>query len=100
MDRLIALDQLKTNKDILDYLTHTVKIGELIETFTWVSVLQYDNDYRKRQFEYGFRWGSDSQYLHGRFLKQKGLPVSQNRGYQAGARPKTNHRPSTKTSET
>ena len=70
MDRLIALDQLKTDKDISDYsIAYTVKIGELIERFTWVSVLQYDNEYRKRQFEYGFRWGSDSQHPHGRFLK-------------------------------
>ena len=69
MDRLTALDQLKTNKDILDNTAYTVKIGELIDTFTWVSVLQYDNEYRKRQFQYGFRWGSDSLYLHSRFLK-------------------------------
>ena len=99
MDRLITLDRLKTNDDILDHLSYTVKIGELIETFTWVSVLQYDNEYRKRQFEYGFRWGSDSQHLHSRFLKQRGLAASQNRGYQAGARTNTNRRNSTKTGE-
>ena len=71
MDRLIASDRLKTINDISNYLSYTVKIGELIETFTWVSVLQYDNEYRKLQFEYGFRWGSDSQQLHSRFLKQR-----------------------------
>ena len=88
--------QLKSQSDISDYLAYTVKIAELMETFTWPSVIQYDNEYRKRQFQYGFRWGSGSQHLHSRFLKQRGLAGSQNRGYQAGVKPKSTRNPSTK----
>ena len=73
MDQLIVSGQLKSQSDISDYLAYTVKIAELVEAFTWPSVIQYDNEYRKRQFQYGFRWGSDSQHLHRRFFKQRGL---------------------------
>ena len=96
MDRLIEQGYLKSPSDISDYLLYTVKIAELVETFTWVSVVQYDNEYRKHQFEYGFRWGSDSQHLHSRFLKQRGLAGSQNQGYQAGAMPKITRGPTMK----
>ena len=73
MDQLIVSSQLNSESDISYYLAYTVKIVESIETFTWPIVIQYDNEYRKRQFQYGFRWGSDSQHLHSRFLKQRGL---------------------------
>ena len=89
MDQLIVSGQLKSQSDISDYLAYTVKIAELVEAFIWPSVIQYNNEYRKRQFQYGFRWGSDSQHLHSRFLKQRGLVGSQNRGYQAGVKPKS-----------
>ena len=96
MDQLIVSGQLKSQSDISDYLAYTVKIEELVEAFTWPSVIQYDNEYRKRQFQYGNRWGSDSQHLHSRFFKQRGLVGSQNRGYQAGVKPKSPRNPSTK----
>ena len=38
------------------------------ESHTLASALAYDNEYRKLQCEYGFRWGSDLQHLHTRFL--------------------------------
>ena len=56
-----------TTSDIADYLAHMVKFAELLESHTLASVLAYDNEYRKLQCEYGFRWGSDSQHLHTRF---------------------------------
>jgi hypothetical protein len=49
--------------DILDYLAYTTKVGEMATRYTWSSVLAYDDQYRKSQAAYGFRWGSDSQHL-------------------------------------
>lgn len=65
-------------KDIQDYLSYTVKISELIETYTLMSVLSYDDQYRRLQHEYNFRWGSDSQHLHTRFLKRREVVSANN----------------------
>ena len=54
---------------IQDYLAYM--ISELIEDHTWQSVILYDNEYRKLQHRHQFRWGSDSQHLHTRFLKKR-----------------------------
>lgn len=54
-----------------DYLSYTVKVAELLESHTLASVVIYDNEYRKLQHQYGFRWGSDSQHLHTRFLVKR-----------------------------
>jgi hypothetical protein len=48
---------------VLDYLAYTTKIGELATKFTWSSVIQYDDDYRVKQSEFGFPWGSDSPHM-------------------------------------
>ena len=60
-----------TTSDIADYLAYTVKFAELLESQTLASALMYDNEYRKLQCEHGFRWGSDSQHLHTRFLVKR-----------------------------
>ena len=65
-----------TTSDIADYLAYTVKFAELLESHTLASVVAYDNEYRKLQCEYGFRWGSDSQHLHTRFLIRRRPPMS------------------------
>ena len=57
-----------TTTAIADYLAYTIKFAELLESHTLVSTLAYDDEYRKLQCEYGFRWGSDLQHLHTRFL--------------------------------
>jgi len=48
---------------IQDYLSYSAKIGELATRFTWVSVLSYDDEYRRNQAVMNYRWGSDSQHL-------------------------------------
>ena len=60
---------------VQDYLAYMVKIAELIEDHTWQSVILYDNEYRKLQHRHQFRWGSDSQHLHTRFLKKRQMPL-------------------------
>ena len=54
-----------------DYLSYTVKIGELATRFTWASVMYYDDDYRRRQAELSFRWGADSLHLSTIALKER-----------------------------
>ena len=68
MHQLTNTGKLSGTSQIADYLSYTVKVAELLESHTLASVVIYDNEYRKLQHQYGFRWGSDSQHLHTRFL--------------------------------
>ena len=54
-----------------DYLVYTTKVGELATRFTWASVLLFDDDYRRRQAELDFRWGSDAPHLSMVVLKER-----------------------------
>ena len=63
-------------KSIQDYLAYIVKVSELIADHKWQSVILYNNEYRKLQHRHRFRWGSDSQHLHTRFLKKRQGTVS------------------------
>jgi len=60
-----------TTSDIADYLAYTVKFAELLKSHPLASTIMYDNENPKLQCEYGFRWGSDSQHLHTRFLVKR-----------------------------
>ena len=71
MRKLTNPGNLSGMAEIADYLSYTVKVAELLETHTPVSVVMYDNEYRILQHQYGFRWGSDSQHLHTRFLVKR-----------------------------
>jgi hypothetical protein len=69
----------------MDYLSYTVKIGELAGRFTWQSVLLYDDQYRRTQAAYGFRWGSDSQHLYTVTLRERSKPGRHQEGHRAGS---------------
>ena len=56
---------------IPDYLEYTAKICDLAEIYQWVSVLQYDDLYRKTQAENGFRWATESPHVHRVCLRYK-----------------------------
>lgn len=47
---------------VLDYMSYTSKIGELASKKTWKSVVLFDDEYREKQHEFGFRWGSDTPH--------------------------------------
>ncbi|MES9882076.1 MAG: hypothetical protein ABW185_14470 [Sedimenticola sp.] len=49
---------------LMDYLSYTTKVYQLVQRFSMVSVLAYDREYRKLQSAMGFRWGTDVQHLH------------------------------------
>ena len=63
----------------LDYLSYTAKIGELATRYTWSSVIQFDDDYRRRQAEFGFRWGSDSPHSSQLLLRERDARNKQQR---------------------
>ena len=84
MHKLSNTGKLSGLPQIADYLSYTVKVAELLESHTLASVVIYDNEYRKLQHQYGFRWGSDSQHLHTRFLVKR-RPLTQSN--QTLARP-------------
>ena len=72
----------------LDYLSYSVKIGELATRYTWSSVIHFDDDYRRRQAEFGFRWGSDSPHSSHLLLRERdaGRKQQPRRGKQIPSR--------------
>ena len=62
MLELLQQGQLQTN-NIFDYLAYTVQISELATEFTWGSVLQYDDAYRRKQAQGNLQWGSQLQHI-------------------------------------
>ena len=44
---------------LMDYLSYTTKVYQLIQRFSLVSVLLFDREYRKLQGSMNFRWGTD-----------------------------------------
>ena len=54
---------------VMQYISYIIKIATLAQSFTWNSVLKYDQEYRKRQAELRFVWGADNAYLMQLYLK-------------------------------
>ena len=58
-----------TGEGILDYLSYTTKVCQLVQRFNLVSVLLYDREYRKLQCAHEFRWGTYVPHLHSVYLQ-------------------------------
>ena len=56
---------------LMDYLSYTTKVYQLVQRFSLVSVLLYDREYRKLQGSMSYRWGTDVQHLHTLFLQPR-----------------------------
>lgn len=56
---------------LMDYLSYTTKVYQLVQKYSLVSVLLYDREYRKLQGAMNFRWGTDVQHLHTLFLQPR-----------------------------
>lgn len=56
---------------ILDYLSYTTKVCQLVQRYNLVSVLLYDREYRKLQCAHDFRWGTDVPHLHSVYLQPR-----------------------------
>ena len=60
-----------TIESIMDYLSYTTKICQLVQRYSLVSVLLYDREYRKLQCHHNFRWGTDVPHLHSVYLQPR-----------------------------
>ena len=69
------------------YLAYSAIIGEYAQVYTWASVLDYDNQYRALQAQYGFQWGSNAPILRDSLLKLRSPSVPQGSGKQASLHP-------------
>ena len=63
--------------NLMDYLSYTTKVYQLVQRFSLSSVLLYDREYRKLQASMSFHWGTDVQHLHTLFLQPRAGPGSQ-----------------------
>ena len=75
--RLVGEEKL-AGQSLMDYLSYTTKVYQLVQRFSLISVLLYDREYRRLQATMGFRWGTDVQHLHTLHLQQRDRPVVQN----------------------
>gem|GEM_PF-4233505 len=73
---------------VLDYLSYSAKIYQLLLEFTDSSVFRYDREYRKKQAQYGFRWGTDINHLAVVHLKPRGTPSLRKHDNTHGRGPK------------
>ncbi|MES9879858.1 MAG: hypothetical protein ABW185_03155, partial [Sedimenticola sp.] len=62
---------------LMDYLSYTTKIYQLVQKYSLISVFLYDREYRKLQANMNFRWGTDVQHLHTLMLQSRDRPVNQ-----------------------
>ena len=79
----LAQDGKITMAPLPDYLAYTVKVSQLAEHYEWVSVLAYDQEYRRLQASLGFAFGTDAQHLHTVYLVQKQTSKPGNRPSKA-----------------
>ena len=84
--KLVGENKLGGNS-MLDYLSYTTKVYQLVQRFSLPSVLLYDREYRKLQASMNFRWGTDVQHLHTLCLQARDKPVAQ--GMQGPKKPGT-----------
>ena len=63
--------------NLMDYLSYTTKVYQLVQRFSLGSVLLYDREYHKLQSSMNFRWGTDVQHLHTLFLQSRSNNGSQ-----------------------
>ena len=61
---LLYLNHLPTLADVRKYLCYSIKIYELVKKYSWVSVLQYENEFRMLQHTYGHSCSIDSSHIH------------------------------------
>ena len=76
---------------LMDYVAYTIKVSELANKYTWLSVLYYDQAYRRMQQSHKFRWGSDAPHLTSLHLipRNPSKPTSAKGGRTSDAAKKT-----------
>lgn len=77
---------------LMDYLSYTTKVYQLVQRYSLTSVLLYDREYRKLQCSMGFRWGTDVQHLHTLFLQPRATSTNSMNSSSGSKRPGGNPR--------
>ena len=72
---------------LMDYLSYTTKIYQLVQRYSLVSVMLFDREYRKLQASLNFRWGTDVQHLSNIHLQAREKPVAQGNQSRKGPLP-------------
>ena len=71
----VMADLIKTGDlalpDVEYYLAYTVQIYEHAQRYEWEGLLDYDHQYRERQAEHGFPWGSNTGNMELNLLQTK-----------------------------
>ena len=62
---------------LMDCLSYTTKMYQLVQRYSLVSVLLFDREYRNLQTMMKFRWGTDVQHLSNIHLQSRDKPVVQ-----------------------
>ena len=73
LSKMIADGNTDSNK-ILQYLEYCEKFGDFAQTCEVESVMVYDNEYRKWQYDKSAEWGQDNTHLTLYYLRRKALP--------------------------
>ncbi len=76
MDKLIKTNALG-GSGVQGYIKYTKDIFRLAHKYTWKSVFRYDFEYRIKQFEEGFAWGTYRPDIHDFTLEPKPQVTSQ-----------------------
>ena len=63
--------------NILDYLSYTTKVCQLLQRYPHISVLLYDKEYRQLQARHEFKWGTDVPHLHTMHLQTRASRLTQ-----------------------
>ena len=71
--------------NILDYLSYTIKVCQLVQRYTLVLVLMYEREYRQLQARNKFRWGTDVPYFHTMHLQPRPTHPSQPSARSSGS---------------
>ena len=74
--QLVRENKLK-GPSLFDYLSYTTKVYQLVQRYSLISVLLYDQEYRKLQAALKFRWGTDVQHLSSIHLQARDKPAAQ-----------------------
>ena len=71
----ICVDLMRENeldaRGMLDYMSYVVSVCELGETFTFRSLLDYDDAYRRLQAQTSFKWGAESSQAKDKCLVRR-----------------------------
>ena len=78
---------------LMDYLSYTTKIYQLVQKCSLASVLLYDREYRQLQSNMGFRWGTDVQHLHMLHLQPRDRQVKTGTQNHTGRKNVSNSQP-------